>query len=95
MVRIVEVRGSTGARSFAAAALIELAARKPLSIPKLLKCWILVTLYDCEKHASRVESSESHLADGTVKSAKATNTGTWLHSETDPGRDFVCAWKTK
>ena len=60
-----------------------------------LKLWILVTLYDCEKHASRVESSQSILVDGTVKSTKATNAGTWLQTEVDSGRDFVCSWKPK
>jgi hypothetical protein len=70
--------------------------RDPADTPaSTLKLWILVTLYDCAKHASRVESSQSILGDGTVKSAKATNTETWLQTEIDPGRDFVCAWKPK
>ncbi len=70
--------------------------RDPTDTPATtLKLWILVTLYDCEKHASRVDSSQSILGDGTVKSTKATNSGTWLQTENDPGREFVCAWKPK
>ena len=75
---------------------LDFSSRPPDSVgnpAKSLKVWILVTLYDCEKHASRVESSESHFADGSVKSAKPLNTAPWLESETDPAREFVCAWQ--
>jgi hypothetical protein len=62
------------------------------SSPRSLKAWILVELYDCKDRSMQIETTEAHLADGTVKYANAINTNAWLHSEHDPVGDFVCSW---
>jgi hypothetical protein len=65
------------------------------SSQKSLNVLVMVELYDCKKRSTQMETSEAHLADGSVKYAKAKNTGVWLRAEVDPVRDFVCAWKPK
>jgi hypothetical protein len=65
------------------------------STQKSLNILVTVQLYDCMKHSTQMESSEAHLADGTVKYTQAKNTGVWLQADVDPVRDFVCAWKPK
>lgn len=55
--------------------------------------FIMTTIFDCKKKASRVESGEAHLADGTVKQWQRSNPQeVWLRTDDDIALAFVCAW---
>lgn len=53
-----------------------------------------LTIFDCKKQASRVESGEAQLADGTVKEWHRSNPQEiWLRSDNDIALAYVCAWR--
>jgi hypothetical protein len=61
--------------------------------PNRLLSTISVTIFDCKKQASRIESGESQLADGTVKEWHRSNPQeVWLHTDNDIALWYVCAW---
>jgi|ERR1700677_313306 hypothetical protein len=54
---------------------------------------ISVMVFDCRKRASRMESGEDHLADGTVTKWERSNPDDiWLRTDTDAALAYVCAW---
>jgi hypothetical protein len=54
---------------------------------------ISVMVFDCRKRASRMESGEDHLADGTVTKWERSNPDDiWLRADTDVALGYVCAW---
>ena len=54
---------------------------------------ISVMVFDCGKRASRMESGENHLADGTVTKWERSNPeDIWLRTDTDAALAYVCAW---
>lgn len=55
--------------------------------------FIMLTVFDCKKQASRIESGEAHLADGTVHRWERSNPQEiWLKTDDDVALAFVCAW---
>jgi hypothetical protein len=55
--------------------------------------FIMTMIFDCKKQASRMESGEAHLADGTVKEWQRKNPQEfWLKTDDDVALAFVCAW---
>jgi hypothetical protein len=65
----------------------------PREPPNHALFFIMTTIFDCKSQASRVESGEAHLADGTVKQWQRTNPQEiWLKTYDDVALAFVCAW---
>jgi hypothetical protein len=65
----------------------------PKEPPNRALYFIMTTIFDCKSQASRVESGEAHLADGTVKQWQRTNPQEiWLKTYDDVALAFVCAW---
>jgi hypothetical protein len=54
---------------------------------------IAVIAFDCKKQTSRMESGESHLADGTVAVREGSRSeDIWLRTDTEVALAYVCAW---
>jgi hypothetical protein len=54
---------------------------------------ITTMIFDCKSQASRMESGEAHLADGTVMQWTRSNPQeVWLKTDDDVALAFVCAW---
>jgi hypothetical protein len=54
--------------------------------------FVMTMIFDCKKQASRMESGEAHLADGTVKQWKRSNPQEfWLKTDDDVALAYVCA----
>jgi hypothetical protein len=53
----------------------------------------MTTILDCKKQASRIESGEAHLADGTVhRWERSDPQEVWLRTDDDVALAFVYAW---
>lgn len=65
----------------------------PKEPPNHALYFIMTMIFDCKSQASRMESGEAHLADGTVKQWTRSNPQEiWLKTDDDVALAFVCAW---
>ena len=65
----------------------------PKEPPNHALYFIMTMIFDCKQQASRMESGEAHLADGTVKKWERSNPQKfWLKTDDDVALVFVCAW---